>query len=322
MQVYGLVTTGTTAPYYCSTTNNWTAFGSGGGGGSNPVGGLYAIQYYATSSTLGGSANATVDASGNETLAGTLSAKSGSFGSGTFAQLYYAPATISELPAANGSTCIDGTKSCTGVYIPVNDAISLTDCSVGGGTLNQYNHWCLSNGSTWAASNPPGTVTSVIVTGANGIGVSGCTITTSGTCALSLGALTPSSMIATGIHDGLTPVTVTTGSSATIGGTYSSGYVYNENATAAAAITYTLPTAVAGKQYCVANAYNGSAANTGTLELLTSASGQFIIFTDGTLSATGGYVISAGAARDAACVVGVDSTHWMLYTNSGTWGKH
>ena len=49
----------------------------------------------------------------------------------------------------------------------------------------------------------------------------------------------------------------------------------------------------------------------GALTIQTSAAGQFIIFTDGTLSASGGYVISGGAARDSACVVGVDSTHWM-----------
>lgn len=136
------------------------------------------------------------------------------------------------------------------------------------------------------------------------------------------GAITPTSLIASGIADGQAPMTVTTGASATLGGTYSSGYTVNENATAATAITYTLPTAVAGKQYCVANGYNGSAANTGTLEILTSASGQFVIFTDGTLSATGGFVISGGAAGDKACVVGVDSTHWLLYVQSGTWVKH
>ena len=137
-----------------------------------------------------------------------------------------------------------------------------------------------------------------------------------------LGAATATSLLATGIVDGEAPITVTTGSSATLGGTYASGYTFNQEATAATAVTYTLPTAAAGKQYCVANSYNGSAADTGTLELLTSASGQFLIFTDGTLSATGGYVISGGAARDAACVVGVDSTHWMFYPSSGSWTKH
>jgi hypothetical protein len=137
-----------------------------------------------------------------------------------------------------------------------------------------------------------------------------------------IGAATGTSLLATGIVDGTAPVTITTGTSATLGGTYNSGYTYNQEATAGTAVTYTLPTAAAGKQYCVGNSYNGSAADTGTLEIITSASGQYIIFTDGTLSATGGYVISGGAGRDSACVVGVDSTHWILYVYSGTWTKH
>ena len=144
-----------------------------------------------------------------------------------------------------------------------------------------------------------------------------------------LGAATASSLLASGIVDGEAPVTLTTSASCTLGTTsgcnataYDSGYTFNQEGTAATAITYTLPTAAAGKQYCVSNSYNGSAATTGTLELLTSASGQFIIFTDGTLSATGGFVISGGAAADAACVVGTDSTHWQLYVNRGTWAKH
>jgi hypothetical protein len=132
-------------------------------------------------------------------------------------------------------------------------------------------------------------------------------------------------VIASGVVDGEGRVNVITASTFTFGTTgtaCSSCYYDNENATAGTAVTGTLPTAAAGLTYCVDNAYNGSAANTGTLEILTSASGQFIIYSDGTLSATGGYVISGGAARDTACVRGVDATHWMLYVYSGTWAKH
>jgi hypothetical protein len=132
-----------------------------------------------------------------------------------------------------------------------------------------------------------------------------------------------------GLLDAQAPATVTTVSSCTLGTAsgcatvaYQSGYTVNEHATAAQAITYTLPTASAGSAYCVGNGYNGSAANTGTIEIITSASGQFLIFTDGTLSATGGYVISAGAAGDFACVFGVDSTHWYFRPGQGTWTKH
>ena len=68
----------------------------------------------------------------------------------------------------------------------------------GGGTTN-----FLRADGTWAA--PPGTsgtVTSVAVSGADGIGVTGSPITSSGTIALSLGAITPSSVAATGTVTG------------------------------------------------------------------------------------------------------------------------
>lgn len=112
--------------------------------------------------------------------------------------------------------------------------------------------------------------------------------------------------------------TITTGASATL----STCFTVNQHATAATAITYTLPTASSGAQFCADNGYNGSAADTGTVEFLTSAAGQYLVWTDGTLSASGGYGISAGAARDGACVYGVDSTHWMFLPHSGTWTKH
>jgi hypothetical protein len=137
-----------------------------------------------------------------------------------------------------------------------------------------------------------------------------------------LGAATATSLLASGNVDGTAPTTITTGTTASLGGTFKSGYTWNQEATAATAVTYTLPTAAAGLQYCVGNSWNGSAPTTGVLTLSTSASGQFIIFTDGTLSATGGNVTSGGAAADFACVVGIDSTHWQLSTPRGTWTKH
>lgn len=152
---------------------------------------------------------------------------------------------------------------------------------------------------------------------------SGTTATSMALTTPDIGAATGTSLLATGIVDGKAAVTISTGTPVTLGGTYKSGYTFNQHATAGTAVTYNLPTAAAGLQYCVANSYNGSAANTGKLTLQTSAAGQYIIFTDGTLSATGGYVDSTtGAAGDAACVVGVDATHWMLYVNRGTWTKH
>jgi hypothetical protein len=124
----------------------------------------------------------------------------------------------------------------------------------------------------------------------------------------------------TGTLDGKATVTLTTGTSATLNAALTA-YTVNQEATAATAVTYTLPTAAAGIQQCVANGNNGSAADTGTLRINTSASGQYID-QDGTLSASGGYVISGGAAGDKACFIGIDATHWEMYTQKGTWTLH
>jgi hypothetical protein len=123
------------------------------------------------------------------------------------------------------------------------------------------------------------------------------------------------------IITGKVPVQVVT-STAFNFGTYLNGYAVCEDSTAAAVCAGTLPTAAAGIQYCVSNGYNGSNPNTGVVAIGTSAAGQFIIDMTGALSASGGYVSSGGAARDSACVVGVDSTHWLLYVKSGTWTTH
>lgn len=138
----------------------------------------------------------------------------------------------------------------------------------------------------------------------------------SGICSV----LTP--LLLNGIVDGRAPVTITTGTTGNLGATYQSGYFFNHEATAATAVVYTLPTAAAGESYCVGNSYNGAAATTGQLSIQTSASGQFIIYSDGTLSATGGFVQSGGAAMDFACVVAEDSTHWSFHNSVGTWTKH
>lgn len=62
-----------------------------------------------------------------------------------------------------------------------------------------------------------GTVTSVAVSGANGIGVSGSPVTTTGTIALSLGAITPSSVNGVTISGSSTPTLAVTGTTAVSG---------------------------------------------------------------------------------------------------------
>lgn len=150
-----------------------------------------------------------------------------------------------------------------------------------------------------------------------------CTVQTSNSGNTTSESCYISPLFGANIVDGLAPATITTGASATLGGTYKSGYTVNQEATAGTGVTYTLPTAAAGLQYCINNGYNGSAADTGILTLATSASGQFIFnLATGTLTATGGNLTSAGAAGDSICVRGDDATHWTAYAQFGTWTVH
>ncbi len=131
------------------------------------------------------------------------------------------------------------------------------------------------------------------------------------------------SILATGVIDGHLPTeTVTT--SATIGvstsGPCSPNACISEwlfvNSTANSIIT--LPTAEAGRQYCISYVGSGTGITT---EVLTSGSGQFI-WIQGTNSATGGYIISGGAVGDSVCMVGQSGTQWRAFAQSGTWVAH
>ena len=73
------------------------------------------------------------------------------------------------------------------------------------------------------------------------------------------------------------------------------------------AVTYTLPAAVAGLTKCVIISNNGSTATRAFSRSKLQLRGNTPIFTDGTLSASGGYVSSGGAAADNTCVQGVDT---------------
>jgi filamentous hemagglutinin len=166
---------------------------------------------------------------------------------------------------------------------------------------------------------PKGTGNTYVTSGNVGIGTttagSALTVGSSGQFTVdSSGNIAGTQLLATGIMDGKAPITVTTTTTASLGGTYKSGYTFNNHATPSQAITYTLPTAAAGLQYCVRN-YTG---RTGTLRVNTSAAGQYIDV-NGANTTSGGYVISGGALGDSGCFVGVDATHWVMYQNLGTW---
>jgi hypothetical protein len=130
-----------------------------------------------------------------------------------------------------------------------------------------------------------------------------------------IGAATGTSLLATGRIDGTVGMVLSTANSATtISSTDNKSSYYMNQGDSAAHSVYTLPTAAAGLQYCVRN-YTGI---TQVIKFQTSASGQYIDL-DGTNTGSGKAVKSGGAAGDAGCVVGVDATHWMFYTNKGTW---
>ena len=119
----------------------------------------------------------------------------------------------------------------------------------------------------------------------------------------------------------LPQVTTFTTATFSFGGTYNSGFYYNENTTAATAVTGTLPTPVKGMQYCVKNFNNGTAPTTGTIEVIVNNTSTQQIVQLGTAS-TSGYVISSGAAGDAACFVAVSTTQWDFVAQAGTWTLH
>ncbi len=133
-----------------------------------------------------------------------------------------------------------------------------------------------------------------------------------------IGAATGTSLIVTGVVDGLTNVVLTTATSNAVESPEKLAiYNYNNYTTAGTAVAYTLPTAEAGKQRCYGN-YTGK---TGAITINTSAAGQYIDV-DGINTTSGGYVTSGGALGDKMCFNGVDGTHWVAWTAKGSWLVH
>jgi hypothetical protein len=138
------------------------------------------------------------------------------------------------------------------------------------------------------SSSGSGTVTSVIC----GTGLSGGTITTTGTCSLA-----PSTLPAAG-------------TSVTLAGP-------REYFICSSTCTVTVPVPAAGYEFCVRNANNVSTVIT-LAAIGSSARYENTANTAYGTAGTGTFV-SGGAAGDKICIVGLDSTHYLTFSYNGTW---
>ncbi len=281
------------------------------------------IQVNVSGSLTGG--RCTMDSSQNIVCTGTVTSGSGSGVAGGLQMLQGTAST----PAAN-SVVFQAPTSVTAYSMSVPAAAG-TGFILNTDTAN-VDAWTFvgstGSGNVVRATSPTlvtpnlGTPTALVLTSATALPAAQVSsgALTNGMTATTQAAGSNDTKLATDayVDRNVCTTTKTTGTTATL----STCFTVNQEATAATGVTYTLPTAAAGLQYCIDNDWNGSAATTGILTLATSASGQFMTFTDGTLTATGGNVTSAGAARDGACVYGIDSTHWMFLPHQGTWTKH
>lgn len=140
-----------------------------------------------------------------------------------------------------------------------------------------------------------------------------------------IGAATGTSLIASGIVSGESPIGINTGSDpcptgshCSFGTTYKNGIVYNQQ-TAATRVYEDLPTAAAGIIWCIKNSVvSGTGAAVTGIITVKAQSGDYIN-NDGTIGSTGGVLSSGGAAGDAACFVASAVNHWEAHIGKGTW---
>lgn len=135
-----------------------------------------------------------------------------------------------------------------------------------------------------------------------------------------LGAATATSLIATGIVDGLTNVTIGTDGTEDANPTGKMSHVIvNKHATANTAFVVTMATPVAGMQLLVKNGQGAGGANTGAITLV---AGTNVIIRNPTTkvdcTATQN-LVSDAASSNYIGLIALDTTHWESFGSAGTW---
>ena len=126
-----------------------------------------------------------------------------------------------------------------------------------------------------------------------------------------LTSLSSQNVVTTGQIDGKVKVMVITGTT-TIDASASNQAVYYING-ADSARTLNLPAAAAGLAYCFANALYAKALT------IHPASGDYVILTGENNDSSD--VVSSGANTDKICVLGIDTTYWLVTASAGTWAN-
>lgn len=123
-----------------------------------------------------------------------------------------------------------------------------------------------------------------------------------------LTSLSSQNVITTGYIDGAINVTVSTSTPVTVSG--SSGYYINGSD---AAKTFNLPAAAKGLAYCFANVLYAKALT------IHPASGDYIVLAGENNDSSD--VVSTGANTDKICILGIDTTYWLVTASTGTWAN-
>lgn len=345
----GVGATGT--PYYCSAVNTWTSMSGSGGspGGSNTqlqynnsssFGGVSDLTYVSHTLTLGASGILNVSAgkivlpssiAGSGISVNTVGGTSVlTFDSAVLAGTYFALAGNNAITASSGANiCTPSASLACLVLIP-----TAIPSSPAAGSLNvdasgwfawnpdaNSGHWkyavaaasaqdltLLSTG-IMKVTTTTGAVSSVATTG------SGSVVLATSPMLVTPALGTPTALVltnATGLPStSVLPTTLATGTSVSLPSTREY-YVCTSTCT----VTPPVPAAGSG-EFCVRNTNNVSTVI--TLAAIGSSARYETQAKTGYGTAGTGTFVSGGAIGDQVCLVGLDSTHYLIWSINGTW---